>query len=197
MKNIKHSLYLFLIASASILTSCAGDVEPLDPAIEIPDPTANAKFKVDIDATTFVATNIQAALSANAIAITALRSGNNDLIQITLPSPLNQVGTYTWENAQENNAMLGLIYSNASSEAYISAPNDGEFVDFPAYTDNATVTISSINTTKKTISGTFQFTGARINNEGNLSIKKFTNGSFNEISYTGDIPAPAGKNYSH
>lgn len=197
MKNIKHNLYLFLIASASILTSCAGDVEPLDPAIEIPDPTANAKFKVDIDATTFVATNIQAALSANAIAITALRSGNNDLIQITLPSPLNQVGTYTWENAQENNAMLGLIYSNASSEAYISAPNDGEFADFPAYIDNATVTISSINTTKKTISGTFQFTGARINNEGNLSIKKFTNGSFNEISYTGDIPAPAGKNYSH
>ncbi|MDD3004592.1 DUF6252 family protein [Flavobacterium sp.] len=195
MKNIKHTLLLFLMASTSIFTSCTDNVEPLDPAVVIPEPSSNGKFKVDIDGKTFVATNIQASLSANAIAITGLRSGSNDLLQITLPSPLNQVGTYTWENAIANNAVLGLIYSNASSEAFISVPNDGEFADFPAYVDNAVITISSIDTTNKTISGTFQFTGGRINLDGNLTIKKFTNGSFTEIGYTGEIPEPSGNTF--
>jgi hypothetical protein len=52
------------------------------------------------------------------------------------------VGTYTWTEAMTNNVVLGLIYSNAASEAYVTAPNNGDFAEFPQYSDTATITVS-------------------------------------------------------
>lgn len=196
MRTINHFLFLFFIATFSIFTSCTTDVEPLDPAIEIPNPAANGQLKVDFDGQTFVATNVQAVVNSTAIAITGLRSGNNDFIQITLPAPLNQVGTYTWATATANNTLLGLIYTNSAQEGFVSAPSNGDFADFPAYTDTASITITSIDVTNKKISGTFQFTGGRFNNANNLVLKKFTNGSFTNISYSGDISAPSSNTFS-
>lgn len=194
MKKINHFLFLFLTATAAILTSCSTDVEPLDPSVTIPEPSINGQLKVDIDGQTFVATNLQAVVNATAISISGFRSGNNDFIQITLPAPLNQVGTYTWTDATANNSLLGLLYSNSASEAFVSAPNDGDFAEFPEYTDTATITVESIDNESKTISGTFQFTGARFDDNGNLVMKKFTNGSFTNISFAGDIVGPSNNN---
>lgn len=190
MKKINQFLFLFLVAAASLLTSCSTDIEPIDPAVLIPDPMANGQLKVDIDGQTFVATNVQASVSATAISITGLRSGNNDFIQITLPAPLNQVGTYTWADATSNSVLLGLIYSNSASEGFISAPSTGDFADYPEYTDTAKVTVTSIDMQNKTISGTFQFTGGRFNAEGALLKKEFTNGSFTNLSFAGGTTTP-------
>ncbi len=195
MKNPKYYFLLFLITTFVLLSSCAIDVEPLDPLVTIPEPVVNGQLKVDIDGQTFTATNVQAVVNSSAIAISGIRSNNNDFIQITLPAPLNQVGTYTWSDATVNNALLGLIYSNSSSEAFISAPNNGDFAAFPEYTDTASISITSINTENKTISGTFKFTGGRFNDAGNLLLKKFTNGSFTNISYSGDISTPTGNTF--
>jgi hypothetical protein len=195
MKTINKILLLFIAFSAPLFTSCTTDIEPIDPAVLIPNPIENGQFKVDIDEQTFVATNVQAVVNASAIAITGLRSGNNDFIQITLPTPLNQVGTYTWTEATTNNVVLGLIYSNSASEGFISAPSNGDFALFPAYTDTAKVTVTSINVQNKTISGTFEFTGGRFNAAGALVMKKFTNGSFTNISFVGAAVNPSANNF--
>lgn len=196
MKKINQFLLLFLVATTAILMSCSTDIEPIDPAVTIPNPSKNGQLKVDIDGQTFVATNVQANVSAAAISITGLRSGNNDFVQITLPAPLNQIGTHTWAEATANNAILGLIYSNSSSEAFISAPMTGDFAAFPAYVDTAEVIVTSIDTQNKTISGTFSFTGGRVNAAGELIIKKFTNGSFTNIAYAGGSTTPSGNSFS-
>lgn len=195
MKKINQFLFLFLATTATFFSSCTTDIEPLDPSVTIPDPLANGQLKVDIDGQTFVATNVQATVSAAAISITGLRSGNNDFVQITLPAPLNQVGTYTWTEATTNNVVLGLFYSNSASEGFISAPSTGDFAAFPGYTDTAKVTVTSIDAANKTISGTFEFTGARINAAGVLVTKTFTNGSFTNISFAGAVVNPTGNNF--
>ncbi|CAM4145873.1 DUF6252 domain-containing protein [Flavobacterium antarcticum] len=195
MKKINRFLLLFLVTTATIFTSCSTDVEPLDPSVLIPDSSTNGQLKVDFDGQTFVATNIQAVVNSTAISITGLRSGNNDFLQITLPAPLNQVGTYTWTNATASNAILGLMYSNSASEGFVSAPANGDFVDFPAYTDTAKVTVTSIDEANKTISGTFEFTGGRFDDAGNLVMKKFTNGSFTNIKFSGDVVTPSGNTF--
>lgn len=182
MKNRTTLLRLLFLTLIVTFSSCSTDVEPLDPAIEIPVPSENGQLKVDFDGQTFVATNVLAVVNATSISLTGLRSGNNDFIQITLPAPLNQVGTYTWASATANSTILGLIYTNSSQQSFVSAPGTGEFASFPGYTDTASITVSSIDTEKRTISGTFQFTGGRIDGT-NLVVKAFTNGSFTDIAF--------------
>ena len=195
MKKINQLLFLFLATTATFFSSCTTDIEPLDPSVTVPDPMANGQLKVDIDGQTFVATNVQATVSAAAISITGLRSGNNDFVQITLPAPLNQVGTYTWTEATTNGVVLGLFYSNSASEGFISAPSTGDFAAFSGYTDTAKVTVTSIDAGNKTISGTFEFTGARINAAGVLVTKTFTNGSFTNISFAGAVVNPTSNSF--
>lgn len=199
MKKIKFLSVCFILLTSSFLTSCSTDVEPLDPAV-ILDPETNnpvsGVLKVDFDGQTFVATTAQAVVNSTAIAISGLRSSNGDFIQITLPAPLNQVGTYTWDDALAANTVLGLAYSNSGSQGYVTGPQgSGDFAEFPEYVDTATITIASIDMENKTISGTFQFTGGRFSDEGALETKTFTNGSFTDISFAGDITAPSDNSF--
>jgi hypothetical protein len=53
---------------------------------------------------------------------------------------------------------------------------------------NGNVIITNINTTAKTISGTFRFTGYPIDTESGLPVIEFTNGTFQNVPYTGTIP---------
>lgn len=196
MKKIKFLSVCFVLLTSSIFTSCTTDVEPLDPAVELtpdnPNNPVEGVLKVDFDGQTFVATTTQAVVNSTAIAISGLRASNGDFIQITLPAPLNQVGTYTWNDALAANTVLGLMYSTSGSLGYVTAPQNGDFAEFPEYQDTATVTISSIDMENKTISGTFQFTGGRFSDDGaTIQTKIFTNGSFTNISFEGDIVAPS------
>jgi len=200
MKSIKFLSICLVLFTSSIFTSCSTDVEPIDPAVELNPETPNnpveGVLKVDFDGQTFIATTVQAIVNSSTIAISGLRASNGDFIQITLPAPLNQVGTYTWDDAVAANTVLGLIYSNSGSQAYVTAPQNGDFAEFPEYEDTATITVSSIDMENKTISGTFQFTGGRFSDDGEtIETKTFTNGSFTNISFEGDITAPSGNNF--
>lgn len=198
MKRFKFLSVCFIVFSA-FLTSCSGDVEPLDPAVILnPDPSnpTSGVLKVDIDGQTFIATTTQAVVNSTAISISGLRAPNGDFVQITLPAPLNQVGTYTWDEALASNTVLGLIYSTSGSLGYVTAPQEGgDFSEFPEYVDTATITVSEIDAENKTISGTFQFTGGRFSDAGDLETKTFTNGSFTNISFAGDIVAPSNNSF--
>lgn len=199
MKKIKFISLCVVLFTASIFTSCTTDVEPLDPAVELtpenPNNPEQGVLKVDFDGQTFVATTVQAVVNNTAIAISGLRASNGDFIQITLPAPLNQVGTYTWNDALAANTVLGLIYSTSGALGYVTSPQNAEFAEFPEYQDTATITISSIDMENKTISGTFQFTGGRFSDEGVPEFKNFTNGSFTNISFAGDITAPSDNSF--
>jgi hypothetical protein len=61
MKKLKFLPLIMLLFAAFNFTSCSEDLEPVDPAIVVPDPTDptdpvdNGLFKVDIDGTTYTA----------------------------------------------------------------------------------------------------------------------------------------------
>lgn len=200
MKKITFAIFAFMIASATFI-SC--DNEPIDSAIDLSNPenpdnpevpggggTAGpGVFKVDFDGQTYTATTTQAIVNEDYIAITGLKASTGEIIQLTVPS--NQVGTYTWDTTNTDITGLALAYVSASGgQAYVSGPDDeGEFEGLN-YIDTAILTVTEINTVSKTVSGNFQFTGARFTEVGVLETKVFTNGVFTNISYEADTPAP-------
>lgn len=205
MKNLKFISAILVLFAAFSVTSCS-DVEPLDPAIELPgpnnpdpnnpnnpNPNAPASFKVDFDGQTYTATTVQAIVNDDYIAITAIRGSNVELFQITIPEATE--GTYTFSTT----SMMALAYSkNDGNSAFVATPQDGDFSTFPEYVDNATVTITDINTTTGKISGTFRFTGARFVTGSTTAIetKAFTNGAFTNLPFTPDVTAPTGNTFT-
>ncbi|MFV8344478.1 DUF6252 family protein [Flavobacterium sp. ZB4P13] len=187
-------LFIPVLVLGLIFTSCSNEkVENIT--------DSNAKsgtLKVDFDGKTFVSTSVQALVNDSYISITGLRAPNGDFVQITLPS--SKVGTYTWKSVEAAGGVMALAYIPSNGvEGFVSEPKgSGGASDFPKYTDTASITISSIDTANKKISGTFQFTGAKFTDQTGTSIetKVMTNGSFTNISYTADTPAPLGNSFS-
>lgn len=151
-------------------------------------------FTATVGGSAFAANQIQAIVTDNYTAITGIRSSKGDLIQIILPS--NKVGTYTWENSSEDAEKFVLAYAlEIGGDAFASiSKEDAAFFEIQGYTDTAIVKITAIDKDKKTISGTFQFTGFREIDDDNNEIKVITNGSFTNISYTEDLPNENGNN---
>jgi len=120
-----------------------------------------------------------------------------EFFQITVPGAT--VGTYTIDLTTSTTYPFGLIYSAGSGNIpYLAADDDtGEFSGFPNYTDTARIVISSIDTVNKKISGTFQFTGVRYvaGSSTTVETKVFTNGVFNNLSYSADVVAPSGNSF--
>ena len=118
-------------------------------------------FKATVGGQAFVANTSSAIVTNDFVLIAGIRTSNKDLIQITLPS--NKVGTYNWANSKDQGDKFVLSYGSVDSEnPFISASNEvAEFYGVKNYTDTAIVTITAVDKTKKTISGTFQFTGFR------------------------------------
>lgn len=182
------------------LNSC-GPIEPLDPMLINTNPstgTTDGVFKVDFDGKTFVATNVQALVNDSFISISGIRMPNGDLVQITVPSPYNKVGTYTWKSIAAAGGIIGLAYIPSNgAEPFTSDPKDsGGASDFSGYTDTASITISKIDATTKKISGTFQFTGVKFKDNTGTSIetKILSNGSFTDIPFNQDLPVPVTSN---
>lgn len=188
------------------LSSCTNNNEPIDPALNLNlnngggSTATTGILKVDFDGKTFVATTVQALLNESYISISGLRAPNGDFVQITLLSPYNKVGTYTWGSVSQTSGVLGLVYSASNGAvAYVSdQKSSGGASNFPNYTDTASITISKIDTANKTISGTFQFTGVKYSDlSGNtIDTKVLTNGSFTNVSYAADTTAPTGNTFS-
>lgn len=204
---MKINFTKILVVFATILFfSC--QVEPVDSVLagqaNNPNPNSNSnpsstvsEFKAFFDSQLWVANSVQAIVNTDYISITATKS-SGEFFQITIPGAT--VGTYTLDMASTSSTPFGMIYSRGSGNIpYMAADDDtGVFANLPNYTDTAKIVISSIDTVNKKISGTFQFTGVRFAAGGGTSIetKVFTDGVFNNLAYTADVPAPANNNFS-
>ncbi|WP_269222825.1 DUF6252 family protein [Flavobacterium sp. IMCC34518] len=178
-------LFVSLLVLVLSLNSCSKD-ESVDDSVSVAE---NGTLKVDFDGKTFVSTAVQAIVNDTYISITGLRAPNGDFIQITLPT--NKVGTYTWKNFSNIDEPLVLVYTPAGgANAYICVPKE-DADGILNYTDTGVLTISSIDNVTKKISGTFEFTGIDfMGNNGKGETKKFTKGSFTNISFAADVVTP-------
>jgi len=186
-------LLLILGISIVFFTSCIPNpTEDPDP----PVPPFISHFKADYSDQTFYGTTTQAIVNEDFLSITALK-GTGEFFQITLPNP--EVGTYTWGQFDTSTAGFVMIFSQGSGNIpYISARDDvGAYANFPDYTDTAQLTISSIDTINKRVTGTFKFTGVRLAESGaTVDTKVFTNGSFALQYLEEGPPGPANNTFT-
>ncbi|WP_281298876.1 DUF6252 family protein [Flavobacterium limnophilum] len=196
MRRFRIFILPLVIIATFCLNSC--EIEPLDPALigTNPNPGTNTSagvFKVDFDGKTFVATTVQALVNNDYISISGLKTSTGELVQITLPAPFNEVGTYTWKEVSAAAGVMALAYNPpAGAMAFISADkNSVSGPEFAGYTDTAKITISKIDVVNGKMSGTFEFTGFRykdpVGGSTSIETKKFTRGSFTDIPFTKDV----------
>jgi hypothetical protein len=169
MKRLRILSIFMVLFSVIGFTSC--DTEPLDPNLldgeDGNGPTTPALFKVDFGGQTFTASSTQAVITDGLIVVSGVRGTKGEMVSLAISA--TKVGTYTGDD-------IILSYDpSADSEFTYNNFNDTD--------SNGTVTITSINTTTKTISGTFNFTGYWGDFESNLPSVAFTNGSFTNIPY--------------
>lgn len=172
MKNIKFLSALVVLFSAFTFTSC--DNEPIDSALNPDDfgggGNATASFKADFNGATWTANSSQALISGNLIQIAGVKSDGSTFGFFIEAST---TGTYP---ANENL----LAFNPAGSEYGYWATN----INNP--TENTgSITITTIDTVNKKISGTFSFKGywSNADETGVLPID-FTNGVFTNVPYT-------------
>ena len=171
MKRIKLIVGIFLVLSAFSFTSCTN--EPIDSAINLDDfgggNNGPAVFKADFSGATWTATISQAVISGNLITISGLKSngeGFGFLVQG------NATGTYP---------------ANTNILAYTPAGSDYGYwsTNFNNPEENTgSITITNINTSNNTISGTFNFKGYWSDTTNTSIIPvQFTNGVFQNIPF--------------
>ncbi|MEM0543470.1 DUF6252 family protein [Flavobacterium sp. j3] len=171
MKNILSISKLFLVLIAFAVTSC--DVEPLDPAINLDDfdnsNNGPALFKADFSGSTWTATSVEALVSGNFIAISGLKAngeGFDFLVQA------NAIGTYP-----ANTNLLTFTPSGSEFGYWSTNFNNPE-------ENTGSITITNINTTNNTISGTFNFKGYWSDTSVTSILPvQFTNGVFQNIPF--------------
>lgn len=182
MSKIKYLSAFLLLFTAFNFISCE-DIEPIDSTIVLnPGEEENpgggepevGLFKVDFDGQTFASSSTLAYISGGSIIINAFRS-NGENFSFILDG--TSIGTYP---ANKNL----VTYSPAGSEYGFMGnhPTDED-------ADTGSVIITSINTTNKTISGTFHFTGYWSDfDDDSVAPKQFTNGVFTNLPYTSTNP---------
>ncbi|WP_294818662.1 DUF6252 family protein [uncultured Flavobacterium sp.] len=180
MKKLSF-LSAFIVLFAAIgFTSC--DSEPVDPLLidnEPTQPTGPAIFKVDFSGSTYTADEAQAVVTANSIMISGIKA-NGSVFALSVPG--STTGTYDGADGvlmtYKPTVTSAFMYMNADPALEIETPT-------------GSITITSINTAAQTISGTFNFTGYWSDEAANQPNIAFTNGSFQNIPYTGNVgPQP-------
>lgn len=180
MKNIKFLSALFVLFSAVTFTSC--DTEPVDPVLnENNNNNGPAVFTVDFSGETFVATGTQAVMQDGVIAISGVKGADGESVSLLVMG--TTAGAYDGDDA------LMVYAPNADSEYQYTN------VDWDTGETSGSVVITEIDTQNHTISGTFSFTGSWSDAEANLPTIAFTNGSFENIPYTGNTGGNPGDEY--
>ncbi|NUY80038.1 hypothetical protein HUK80_03960 [Flavobacterium sp. MAH-1] len=162
---MKNKLLIGLFAFFSVLNFTACDTEPIDPNIIVPDPVdpvEDGTFTAKIDGVQYTALTAEAFISGGAITIAAVRA-NGDNFAFVIGG--NTAGTY----AANQNILMFTQGQSESGWQSINPANPGE--------NTGSVTISEVNTTNHTITGTFHFTGYW-NGDGTIEPKEFTEGEF-------------------
>ncbi len=180
MKTLHKLFALVLLTSLSFLFSCNN--EPYEGPIPGPNaPAANGELKIDFDGQTFISNVNEATIANNVVVIKGTKT-SGAFFEISIPSA--GIGSYSLENDPLN---FKLSYSTTAGTVPFNAEDDdsGAFADFSTYSDNSQIVISTIDTVKKTISGTFKFTGVRFTDTAGTTIetKAFTSGSFTNLTY--------------
>lgn len=159
MRILKSKLQFIILFLVALLASCT--YEPIDGTVES-DPGSGI-FKADFGGKTWTANETQAIVSGHFIEISAINSkGESFGIMIDGAA----VGIYA--------ANVNIVaYNPAGSEYGFWSVNDED----PAE-DTGSVTITSINTQTKTISGTFHFKGYWSDTDDPKAAIQFTNGAF-------------------
>ena len=198
MKNIKLLSVFVLLVSVFNLVSCSTN-EPVDPVLlnqlnannaannnsggnnNGGGTTTEGNFTAIIDGVNFsadaiVATLVNTASFGNALSMTGVKSSGQYIgIQISNPS----VGTFVANNNSDPQHTITLSYlENLNSSDIFSAYNT---YTATTPTPTGTITISSIDTVNRKISGTFSFDGYLLTSS--TPVKHITNGVFNNITY--------------
>ena len=164
MKNIFTRLSVFFLALIGLI-SC--ETEPLDNGIEPTTPvTDEGVFSVKFNNSTYTTNNVQAILVQNKISLTAEDASGVFIFMIEG----DQTGTYSGDD-------ISMSYITPSGDTYT---NLGE--------SNATLAITAINYQQKTITGTFGFTGIKL--DDSEEVISFTQGVFTNVSVTGNLVNP-------
>ena len=170
MKKINVLPVLVLFMALLGFNSC--DNESLDPAIVVggevnpnPNPTGGI-LQVDFDNQTYVSSTTQVYISAGTIQVLATNSQGTVGFIVSGTT----VGTYNGDD---------ILFGYTPTGADNSYTNVGS-------TAPAVLTITAINTTNKTISGTFNFTGGL--GLDAAESKVFTNGVFTNLPYISENP---------
>lgn len=170
MRILKTAPQLIVLFITTLIASCT--YEPVDGNVE-PDPDSGGNgeygvFKADFNGSTWTAKETEAIISGNFIQIAAINSkGENFGIMIEGST----AGTYA--------ANVNIVsYSPAGTEYGYLAINDNNPSE-----NTGSVIITSINTTNKTISGTFHFKGYWSDVPNAKAPITFTNGVFKDIPY--------------
>lgn len=177
MKKFKLISVFFAIIAALSFTGCQNEELDQDLLENVGEeqPAGPASFKVDFGGQTYVATVAAAQFAGGSISITGVRGTTGESILIVLPG--NTTGTY-------NSPVINYLPSGTSTNTYTNLnPASGN-------EPNGQVVITNINTTSRTISGTFNFTGYFTDESQNLPPVVFSSGSFQNVPYTGDAPNP-------
>jgi|YNPMSStandDraft_2_1061718.scaffolds.fasta_scaffold07381_4 hypothetical protein len=153
---------ILIVISIILLTNCKKDSKIND----IVNPTAS--FTCKINGTTWTAITRVTRKESNKFIITGTSSLGSDALNIV---------TFGTEKKTYNLSPI-----DGKTEFSATFTNDTQITDSLYQAVNGTVTITSLDTTNKKISGTFQFITSKIVNP--LIIKEITSGSFNNLTYT-------------
>lgn len=175
----KISILFFALASI-LFYSCEGDVEPVD-SVLIGDTDSsnnngsnnnnNYTFKADFNGATWNASSASAQVGGDFISIVGLKGTQGESFAFLVEA--NTPGTYP---------------ANVNILAY--TPANDEYGYWSLNVDNpdentGSITITNIDTTNRTISGTFQFKGYWTDSDvTNIAPIQFTNGVFTNVPYT-------------
>ena len=180
MKKFKLLSVIMVLFAAVGIVSC--ETEQLDSDLLMtPTPgggnnNAPALFKVDIDGQPFVANTTMASIGNGLTSVAGIKTADGATVTMTVQG--TSTGTY--------NAVV-MTYSPDEEDEY-------GYANFNLSTGqiSGTVTISNINTTTRTISGTFSFTGWYSDEDANKPPVVLTNGVFTNIPYTSGTPGETG-----
>lgn len=162
------SIFMVLFTLMGVV-SC--QTEPVDPLLLVDDSDDEpvqtpASFQVDFGERTFVADSTVAYLGEGEIVIKGYAGNFGENFTIRIPS--TTTGTYTVTNIAYDPGVNPNYYYNIN----------------PANAPTGSVTIQSIDTARRTITGIFSFTGYYSLPAENLPSIAFTNGVFTNIAYT-------------
>lgn len=170
MRIFKYKSQFLVLFLLTLLTACV--YEPIDGTVE-PDPdsggtASSGVFKADFGGKTWTAKETQVVISGNFIEISAIKSNGEGFGFIIEASA---EGTYA---ANINT----LTFVPAGSEYGYWGLNDNNVDE-----DTGSITITSINKEKKTISGTFKFKGYWTDPDNPKAPIQFTKGVFTDLPY--------------